>query len=164
MADAATTAYGLALKGAELALKEAEEWAASAIKDAGKAINKLLYPGEYRHKTRNAAYKAAMNALLNKAMDAAKAGDYVTAWAIAKAAADLAGTAPYKHWSQISGAVTQLGGEAQNLILAYGQKAGLQAASNVGGTFMKAAVPWIPIAVGAVALLFLMGGKKGNGK
>ena len=163
--DIHTKAYGLAMKGAELALKEAENFAQDAWDAISDWTEKKLYPGTWRHKTRNASYKAAMNALLNKAIASAKAGDYVTAWAIAKTAAGLSARSPYKDWmGQISGAVQQLTAEANALVEAYGIKGELQASQGIGGgTFAKAAVPWAGIAIGAVALFFLMGGKKGNG-
>ena len=161
---ASTVIYGAALKGAELALKEAEKFANNAFNDIKNAISKALYPGEYRHKTRNASYKAAMNSLLNKAVASAKAGDYVTAWAIAKTAATLSTRSPYKDWlGQISGAVQQLSAEANALVEAYGIKGELQANKGEGGTFVKAGIPWLPISIGALALVFLMRGKS-NGR
>ena len=161
--DISTKAYGLAMKGAELALKEAENYAASAWDAIADYVEKKLYPGTYRHKMRNASYKAAMGALLNKAIASAKGGDYVTAWAIAKTAATLSERPPYKDWmGQISGAVAQLTAEASALVEAYGMKGELQAAKGEGGTFVKAAIPWLPISIGALVLLFLVRGKSGK--
>lgn len=155
--DISTKAYGLAMKGAELALKEAENYAAEAWDAIADYAEKKLYPGTYRRKKRNASYKSAMNSLLNKAIESAKAGDYVTAWAIAKAASTLSTRAPYKHWmGQISEAVSQFSAEASALVEAYGMKGELQAAKGEGGGFVKAPIPWVPIAIGALALLVVM--------
>jgi hypothetical protein len=162
--DISTQAYGLAMKGAELALKEAQDFAQDAWDAVSDWAEKKLYPGTWRHKTRNASYKAAMNALLNKAIASAKAGDYVTAWAIAKTAAGLFERDPYKHWmGQISSAAQQFTAEANTLVEAYGIKGEMQAAKGEGGGFVKAPIPWIPISIGALVLLFLMRGKGGNG-
>ena len=162
--DIATPAYALAMKGAELALKEAEDFAADAWDAIADYVEQKLYPGTYRHKKRNASYKSAMNSLLNKAIASAKAGDYVTAWAIAKTAATLSERSPYKDWmGQISGAVAQLTAEANALVEAYGIKGELQASKGEGGGFVKAPIPWIPISIAALVLLFLVRGKSGNG-
>ena len=89
------------------ALAFAENAANTAWNAISDAVEKALYPGEHRHKQRNAKYKAAMNALLKEAKAAAAAGDYVSAYAIALAAQGLGSLPPYASWPQISGARTQ---------------------------------------------------------
>jgi len=160
--DISTKAYGLAMKGAELALKEAEDFAADAWDKIADYVEQKLYPGTYRRKKRNASYKSAMNALLNKAIASAKAGDYVTAWAIATTAAGLVTRSPYKDWlGQISGAAQQLTAEADALVVAYGIKGEMQAAKGEGGGFVKAPIPWVPISIAALAMLIIMRMGKG---
>ena len=49
------------------ALAFAEGAATAAWNKVSDAVNKALFPGEYRHKERNTKYKAAMNALIKEA-------------------------------------------------------------------------------------------------
>ena len=143
-------------------LKKAEKVAQSAWDELSDAVEATLYPGKHRNKKRNAHYKAAMNELLNKAMAAADAGDFVTAYAVAQAAADLASVPPYKHWlGQISGAAAQLGSEANALKAAYFKKADLQAKKGTGGTFGAGiGLGAVGLGLGALALFMAMRGKR----
>ena len=138
------------------ALGFAESAANSAWKKVENAVNKALFPGEYRHKERNTKYKAAMNALIKEAQAAAATGDYVSAYAIAKAAQELGSLPPYKHWPQISGARTQLTPTAKTYADTYAGKAGIQMQKGKGGFYKPGPFPWGIAATGvAVLALFL---------
>lgn len=146
------------------ALAFAEGAANAAWNKVSDAVNKALFPGEYRHKERNTKYKAAMNALIKEAQTAAATGDYVSAYAIAKAAEGLGSLPPYASWSQISGARTQMTATAKTLADAYGGKAGAQMQTGKGGTYKPGGLPWGWIAAGltAAALFMTATGKKSS--
>ena len=152
----------LASDSVDAILAKAEKVAQSAWDEISDAVEAALYPGKHRHKQRNARYKAAMNELLNKAMQSADAGDFVTAYAVALAASNLSNVPPYKHWmGQISGAAAQLGSEADALKSAYFQKADLQAKKGIGGTFGKGiGLGAIGLGLGAVALFMAIKGNR----
>lgn len=147
-------------KGAvESAVDKAFQFAESAWDAVADAIEKALQPGKYRFKERNAKYKAAMTSLLNQAQAAAKAGDFVTAAALAQTARKLRDRAPFKDWPQIAGAAAQLVAQADAMLQAYNEKAGIQMGQGLGGTWRAAgAIPWPLIAGGlAAAALFFRG-------
>ena len=139
------------------ALAFAENAANTAWNAISDAVEKALYPGEHRHKQRNAKYKAAMNALLKEAKAAAAAGDYVSAYAIALAAQGLGSLPPYASWPQITGARTQMSATAGTFAKAYAAKAAPQIQQGAGGFYKGASsIPWGIIAAGiATAALFL---------
>ena len=146
----------IAAAAVQAALSFAEKKADSLWSKLGDEAEKLFYPKTYRFKERNSKYKSAMSSLLKSAQDAAKAGDYVSAQAIAQTAQVLSSQPPYKDWGQISGAKAQLVLQASQMAAAYASKAGTQIAQGVGGTFRPGASPtWIYAALAAGALLLL---------
>ena len=144
----------------ESALNWAEKQAADLWSSIGDKLMKTFEPGKYRYQERNAKYKAAMNSLLKSAQAAAKAGDYVTATALAKTAQFLSSRPPYSSWGQIAGAEAQLVSQAAQMVSADAQKAGIQMGQGKGGTFrpgMQSA--WLLAAAGLGAVLLIRGTK-----
>jgi len=141
------------------ALSWAEKQASELWDDLGDAVEKTLTPGKYRFKERNSKYKTAMNSLLNSAQAAAKAGDYVTATALARTAQFLSTREPYRSWPQIDGAESSLVAQAAQLAAAYEAKAGVQMSKGLGGTFRPTNAAPLLIAAGLGALLLLRGRK-----
>ena len=86
----------IAAAAVQAALSFAEKKADSLWSKLGDEAEKLFYPKTYRFKERNSKYKSAMSSLLKSAQDAAKAGDYVSAQAIAQTAQVLSSQPPYK--------------------------------------------------------------------
>ena len=143
------------------AINFAENAANSAWDEISNAVDKALFPGEYRHKERNTKYKAAMNALIKEAQTAAAAGDYVSAYAIAKAAQELGSLPPYKDWSQISGARQQMTATAKTYADSYAGKAGTQMQGGKGGFYKPGGIPWGLVAAGLAAAALFMSARKG---
>ena len=142
------------------ALDWAEKQAAKLWSSLSDSLEKALYPGKHRFKERNAKYKASMGSLLKSAQAAAKAGDYVTATALARTAQFLSSRAPYKDWSQIEGAEAQLVSQAAQMSAAYAGKAGLQMAQGIGGTFRAGGNTGLLLAAAAVGALLLLRGRR----
>lgn len=140
----------------DAALQKAEKVANDAWAKIEDAWEKTFFPGEHRHKERNAKYKGAMNSMIKQAQQAAAAGDYVSAYAIAKSAQALGSLPPYKDWPQISGARVQLTTQAQTLADAYAGKAGAQMEKGKGGEFKPGGMGiGLGLAAGAVAVAAL---------
>ena len=155
----ADAAEGIVDKAFEIA-DDAATAAFNAISDK---FEETFYPGEHRHKKRNAQYKAAMNALFKEAQAAAAAGDYVSAYAIAKGAQNLGAMTPYSTWTQIAGARAQMTATATTYANTYGGKAGTQMQGGKGAFYKPGGIPWGMVATGIAAIaLFMSATKKGG--
>jgi hypothetical protein len=148
---------GLADQAVTSAVAAAEKAANDALNAIEDKIEQVLYPKTYRYKQRRAQYLGALNSLLKQAQDAAAASDYVSAYAIAKSAENLANMPPYSSWSSIADNKTQGTAEAAALAQAYFGKAGMQADSGIGGTYKAAAgiSPALIVGAGILAAVLL---------
>ena len=75
--------------------KKAQGVASKAVNDAIKAIKCKLYPCRCEIQKRNARYVSTYGTVVKEAKLAAGAGDYVTAYALAAAAANLEAVQPF---------------------------------------------------------------------
>jgi len=99
----ATAAATVAAPVVKDALSKAAQVAESAVKGAIKAIQCKLYPCRCTVEKRSVSFKATWQTLINEAKGAAKAGDYVSAYALADAASELGQVQPFLGYVQSAG-------------------------------------------------------------
>jgi|TARA_R110002126_G_C10135111_1_gene469981 hypothetical protein len=144
------------------AIAKAEKLADDAWKKLSDAFEATFYPETHRHKERNSKYKTAMNALIKEAQAAAATGDYVSAYAIAKAAQSLGQMPPYTSWPQISSARAQMTEQARLLGEAYAGKAGAQMDKGKGGTYSVGGLSLGIAAAGIAVVALFLSMRKGS--
>ena len=118
-------------------------------------------PTECRHRKARELYAQTMNQLLAQARAAAAGNDWITAYAIAEAAADLQEAAAFVGHLNAQ-VIAQWDSIAEALSQTYGTKAGIDYQAGKRPTYRApGAFPaWLPWAAGAVGLLFILRGRK----
>ena len=163
--------------------KTAKRQAENAVKDALKAIKCALYPCRCVVEERSVAYVTTYDTVVKEAKSAADGGDFVTAYALASAAATLSEKPPFSgylasrgsdppHCTWGSGPATF----ATRRILAdaladgYEMNAGEQLQRGEGGTHRprkRGGAIGAPVLIGGALLLgalVLAGGRRGGGR
>lgn len=99
----ATAAASVAAPVVADAIDKAASVAEKAVKGALRAIKCKLYPCRCTVEARSASFKATWQTLITEAKNAAKAGDWVSAYALADAASELGQVQPFLGYVTSSG-------------------------------------------------------------